>query len=144
MISGKMSLCGLGRVLLRPRPRSTPLLPTATASSTASAVRATSASVHTAVLLMNMGGPSKSEEVHGFLNNLFNDRDLMCIGPAFLQPYVADYITKRRTPKIQEQVSLCFTFPSHSKFSNPLLCLFPSLIIVFPSKSTTKLAGVPP
>ena len=31
----------------------------------------------TGILMMNMGGPRNSEEVNGFLNNLFADRDII-------------------------------------------------------------------
>ena len=31
----------------------------------------------TGILMMNMGGPRNSEEVQGFLNNLFADRDII-------------------------------------------------------------------
>jgi len=31
----------------------------------------------TGILMLNMGGPENLDEVHSFLLNLFNDRDLM-------------------------------------------------------------------
>lgn len=54
----------------------------------------------TGILMLNMGGPEKSEDVHGFLNNLFHDRDLMRLP---VQSKLAPWIAKRRTPKIIEQ-----------------------------------------
>jgi ferrochelatase len=37
--------------------------------------------------------------VEPFLYNLFSDRDIIKIGPAFLQPFIARRIVKRRAPK---------------------------------------------
>ena len=53
----------------------------------------------TAVLLLQMGGPDSLESVEPFLHNLFSDRDIIKIGPAFLQPFIARMIVKRRAPK---------------------------------------------
>lgn len=53
----------------------------------------------TAVLLLQMGGPDSIESVEPFLFNLFSDRDIISIGPAFLQPLIARIIAKRRAPK---------------------------------------------
>lgn len=56
----------------------------------------------TAVLLLQMGGPDSLESVAPFLYNLFSDRDIIKIGPAFLQPFIARMIVKRRAPKSAE------------------------------------------
>src|SRR5512138_3218556 len=53
----------------------------------------------TAVLLLQMGGPDSLAAVEPFLYNLFSDRDIIKIGPAFLQPFIARMIVKRRAPK---------------------------------------------
>jgi protoporphyrin/coproporphyrin ferrochelatase len=53
----------------------------------------------TAVLLLQMGGPDSIEAVEPFLYNLFSDRDIIKIGPAFLQPLIARMIVRRRAPK---------------------------------------------
>jgi len=53
----------------------------------------------TAVLLLQMGGPDSLDAVEPFLYNLFSDRDIIKIGPAFLQPFIARMIVKRRSPK---------------------------------------------
>jgi ferrochelatase len=53
----------------------------------------------TAVLLLQMGGPDSLEAVEPFLYNLFSDRDIIKIGPAFLQPFIARVIVKRRAPQ---------------------------------------------
>ncbi|KAI9199742.1 uncharacterized protein BJ171DRAFT_517649 [Polychytrium aggregatum] len=54
----------------------------------------------TAIVLMNMGGPSTSKEVGFFLGNLFADGDLI---PIPFQSVLAPWIARRRTPKIEEQ-----------------------------------------
>lgn len=56
----------------------------------------------TAVLLLQMGGPDSLEAVHPFLMNLFTDRDIIKIGPAFLQPFIARRIVNKRAPKVEE------------------------------------------
>ena len=52
-----------------------------------------------AVILLNMGGPEKLEDVKPFLNNLFSDRDIIRLGPSFLQKFIARYIAHKRAPK---------------------------------------------
>ncbi|KAL0576661.1 ferrochelatase hem15 [Marasmius crinis-equi] len=54
----------------------------------------------TAVVMLNMGGPSTVEETHDFLLNLFSDGDLI---PLPFQKWAAPIIAKRRTPKIEKQ-----------------------------------------
>jgi ferrochelatase len=56
----------------------------------------------TAVLLLQMGGPDSLESVEPFLLNLFTDRDIIKIGPSFLQPFIARKIVKKRAPKSAE------------------------------------------
>ncbi|XP_041816742.1 ferrochelatase, mitochondrial isoform X1 [Chelmon rostratus] len=56
----------------------------------------------TGILMLNMGGPEKLEDVHGFLLRLFMDTDLMKLP---VQNKLGPFIAKRRTPKIQEQYS---------------------------------------
>lgn len=56
----------------------------------------------TAVLLLQMGGPDSLDAVEPFLRNLFSDRDIIKIGPAFIQPLVARIIAKRRAPKVEK------------------------------------------
>ncbi|ORY15169.1 ferrochelatase mitochondrial precursor [Clohesyomyces aquaticus] len=55
----------------------------------------------TAMVFMNMGGPSTTDEVGDFLSRLFADADLIPLGR--LQNYIGPYIARRRTPKIQKQ-----------------------------------------
>lgn len=54
----------------------------------------------TAIVLMNMGGPSNQQEVHSFLSNLFADNDLI---PLPMQSLLAPWIARRRTPQIKKQ-----------------------------------------
>ena len=56
----------------------------------------------TAILLLQMGGPDSLDAVEPFLLNLFSDRDIIKIGPALLQPLIARFIVRRRTPKVME------------------------------------------
>ncbi|XP_071008057.1 ferrochelatase, mitochondrial isoform X2 [Oncorhynchus clarkii lewisi] len=56
----------------------------------------------TGILMMNMGGPEKLDDVHDFLLRLFSDTDLMKLP---VQNRLGPFIAKRRTPKIQEQYS---------------------------------------
>ncbi len=53
----------------------------------------------TGVLLLNMGGPDNLEAVRPFLFNLFSDRKIIRLGPAFLQMPVAWMIARKRAPK---------------------------------------------
>lgn len=57
----------------------------------------------TAVLLLQMGGPDSLEAVKPFLLNLFSDREIIKIGPAWLQPFIARMIVSRRAPKVMEK-----------------------------------------
>lgn len=53
------------------------------------------------VLLLNLGGPEQSDDVEGFLYNLFADPDIIQL-PAVLaplQPAIAWFVSKRRAPK---------------------------------------------
>lgn len=54
----------------------------------------------TAVMFMNMGGPSKVAETRDFLFRLFSDNDLIPLGP--FQNILAKFITWRRTPMIEK------------------------------------------
>ncbi|KAL9097549.1 MAG: hypothetical protein Q9165_000445 [Trypethelium subeluteriae] len=55
----------------------------------------------TAMVFMNMGGPSTTDQVGDFLSRLFADGDLIPLGR--LQSYLGPLISRRRTPKIQAQ-----------------------------------------
>ncbi|PID76464.1 MAG: ferrochelatase [Deltaproteobacteria bacterium] len=53
----------------------------------------------TGIVLLNMGGPEKLEDVRPFLYNLFSDRELIKLGPALMQRPLAWYISRKRAPK---------------------------------------------
>ncbi|OBZ68350.1 Ferrochelatase, mitochondrial [Grifola frondosa] len=54
----------------------------------------------TAIVMLNMGGPSTVPETHDFLKNLFLDGDLI---PLPFQSVLAPFIAWRRTPQIEKQ-----------------------------------------
>lgn len=53
------------------------------------------------IVLLNMGGPDTLRDVPQFLYNLFSDRDIIKLGPFFLQKPLARLIAKRRAAKSQ-------------------------------------------
>lgn len=54
----------------------------------------------TGIILLNMGGPGKLEDVEPFLYNLFSDRQIIRLGPLFfMQKFLARMISKKRAPK---------------------------------------------
>ncbi len=57
----------------------------------------------TAIVLMNLGGPLRQDDVRPFLLNLFNDRELISLGPAFLQPLLARLLVALRLKKVQRR-----------------------------------------
>jgi hypothetical protein len=56
----------------------------------------------TAIVMLNMGGPSTVPEVGPFLTRLFSDPEIIALGP--FQKWAGPLMAKRRTPKIEEQV----------------------------------------
>lgn len=54
----------------------------------------------TAIMLMNMGGPAKTEDTYDFLLRLFQDKDLIPLGP--FQNLLGKFIAARRYKKIEE------------------------------------------
>jgi len=56
-----------------------------------------------AVLLLQMGGPDSLNAVEPFLLNLFSDREIIRLGPSFLQPVLARWLARRRAPKVEVQ-----------------------------------------
>ena len=59
-----------------------------------------------AVILLNLGGPEKLEDVEPFLLNLFSDRKIIRLGPSFMQKFIARRIVKKRAPKSRETYRL--------------------------------------
>eukprot|EP00729_Bicosta_minor_P026638 gene26638-34286_t len=60
----------------------------------------------TAVLMMNMGGPSHPEDTGPFLQRLFQDRDIIELPGGRKYLYLGEFIAKRRTPDVQAQYEL--------------------------------------
>lgn len=59
------------------------------------------------VILLNLGGPERLEDVEPFLFNLFSDRKIIRLGPfPFLQKFISRKIAKKRAPKSCEAYSL--------------------------------------
>lgn len=56
----------------------------------------------TGVILLNMGGPDSLDAVRPFLYNLFSDRDIIKLGPSFLQKHIAWFIARKRAAKSAE------------------------------------------
>lgn len=55
-----------------------------------------------AIILLNMGGPNNLEEVGVFLNNMFNDKNIITTKSSLLRKFIATIITLTRTRKSQE------------------------------------------
>ena len=66
----------------------------------------TAARQEIAVMLLNMGGPEKLEDVEPFLFNLFSDRLIIRLGPAFMQKFIARFISRKRAPKSSKTYEL--------------------------------------
>ncbi len=58
------------------------------------------------IVLLNLGGPEKSADVEPFLYNLFSDRQIIRLGPKFMQKPLAWFIAHRRAPKSARSYAL--------------------------------------
>jgi ferrochelatase len=58
------------------------------------------------VVLLNLGGPERLEDVEPFLCNLFSDRKIIRLGPWFMQNFIARRIAKKRAPVSMESYRL--------------------------------------
>lgn len=58
------------------------------------------------IILLNMGGPDSIESIKPFLQNLFSDRDIIKLGPSFLQRPIASIIIRKRLESVIEAYSL--------------------------------------
>ncbi len=58
------------------------------------------------VVLLNLGGPEKLADVEPFLFNLFSDRQIIRLGPWFMQKFIARRIAKKRAPISMESYKL--------------------------------------
>lgn len=54
----------------------------------------------TAILMLNMGGPQKLDQVHDYLLNIMTDRDMIQLP---MQSKLGPWIAKRRTPEVQKK-----------------------------------------
>ena len=61
---------------------------------------------HTAIVLLNLGGPDSLEAVRPFLFNLFSDRQIIKLGPPFMQKPLAWMIARRRATKSRKLYEL--------------------------------------
>ncbi|VVC35466.1 Ferrochelatase, N-terminal,Ferrochelatase,Ferrochelatase, active [Cinara cedri] len=62
--------------------------------------RFVSSQVKTAVVMLNMGGPQHVDQVHGYLNRIMTDRDMMQLP---FQNTLGPYIARRRTSEVQKK-----------------------------------------
>lgn len=60
----------------------------------------------TGIILLNLGGPDSIRAVKPFLFNLFSDRDIIRLGPPFLQKPIAFIISQLRSDKTERAYSL--------------------------------------
>ncbi|NWF97959.1 MAG: ferrochelatase [Nitrospirae bacterium] len=60
----------------------------------------------TAILLLNLGGPDSIQAVRPFLYNLFSDRQIIRLGPSFLQKPIAGFISFFRSKKTEKYYKL--------------------------------------
>jgi len=58
------------------------------------------------VILLNLGGPDSIQAVRPFLYNLFSDRQIIKLGPSFLQKPIAWLISSLRSKKTESMYSL--------------------------------------
>lgn len=58
------------------------------------------------IILLNMGGPDSIESIKPFLQNLFSDRDIIKLGPSFLQRPIASIVINKRLKSVIEAYSL--------------------------------------
>ena len=56
--------------------------------------------IRTLIILLNMGGPQNKDEIHPYLKELFQDRELLKLP---MQKVLGRFIAWRRTPKNQER-----------------------------------------
>lgn len=60
----------------------------------------------TGVFLLNLGGPDSLDAVRPFLFNLFSDREIIRLGPPFLQRPLAHLISRLRSKKTEDAYRL--------------------------------------
>ncbi|KAK9876690.1 hypothetical protein WA026_014069 [Henosepilachna vigintioctopunctata] len=57
----------------------------------------------TGIVMMNMGGPQRIDQVYDYLHNIMTDRDMIQL--PFAQDYMGKWIARRRTPEVQKKYS---------------------------------------
>lgn len=60
----------------------------------------------TGILLLNLGGPDSPQAIRPFLYNLFSDRQIIRLGPAFMQNPLAWFISTMRSKKTEKAYGL--------------------------------------
>ena len=58
------------------------------------------------IILLNLGGPDSLRAIKPFLYNLFSDRNIIRLGPSFLQKPIAWFISNIRSKKTEKMYSL--------------------------------------
>ncbi|XP_055547063.1 ferrochelatase, mitochondrial [Wyeomyia smithii] len=56
----------------------------------------------TAIVMLNMGGPQNTDQVHDYLHRIMTDRDMIQLP---VQSKLGPWIAKRRTPEVQKKYS---------------------------------------
>ena len=79
--------------------------------------------VKTLVILLNMGGPQNKDEVHPYLKELFQDREILKLP---FQKVLGRYIAWRRTPNIQERYEEIGQYSPTKRIMDCLLYTSPS------------------
>ena len=72
--------------------------------------------MNVAVVLFNLGGPDKLDNVEPFLFNLFNDPAILNL-PSFIRYPLAKLISKRRTPNCKSYIQRNGRIFSNSKIN---------------------------
>ena len=62
--------------------------------------------ITTGIVMLNLGGPDSLQAVRPFLYNLFSDREIIRLGPTFLQKPLAWLISTLRSKKTESMYSL--------------------------------------
>jgi ferrochelatase len=57
------------------------------------------------ILLVNMGGPSNTHEIKGYLKSIFSDPAILPV-PGFVRNSLAKYISRKRAPKVAERYNM--------------------------------------
>jgi ferrochelatase len=60
----------------------------------------------TGIVMLNLGGPDSLSAVRPFLYNLFSDREIIRLGPSFLQKPLACLISRLRSKKTEQMYSM--------------------------------------